>query len=361
MNNIRDATQQQIIDSLQIPCHGLLNLAPRVGKTKICIGLLKKQNPNRILWVTPSTKLRDVDIPNEFKKWGAEDLLYKTDIVCYKSLYGMFGEYDVIILDEYQYITDNNMEGILDGPIKYNNIIGLSGTHPKHWDKQLILDTLNLKILYRMGINEAVSKGLIADYTINIIECQLDSANKYIKAGNKNKSWLQTEKEAYKYMTDNIFKPFMIMKRMRFIYDSPVKEEVAIKLLSTLNGRKVVFCSSIAQAERLGNGNTYHSKTKDVALNRFMNNESTELYCVQSGGTGFTFSDVDDFVIIQTTSDKGGETTQRLARSLLSQAKEYKGNIWFLCLVDTKDNDWLNEALKGSDETRIKRIKSSEL
>ena len=31
MNKIRDATQEEIISNLPNPCHGLLNLAPRIG------------------------------------------------------------------------------------------------------------------------------------------------------------------------------------------------------------------------------------------------------------------------------------------------------------------------------------------
>ena len=361
MSSTRDETQKEIIDSLPIPCHGLLNLAPRVGKTKIGIGILRRESPTKVLWVTPSSKLRDVDIPNEFIKWEAEYLLNITTRICYMSLGDHVGDYDTIILDEYQYVTDDNTKNLLNGKIKYKNIIGLSGTHPKHEEKQQILDELNLKILHRIGINEAVKRGLIADYNINIVECELDNSNKYIKAGNKNKSWLQTEKEYYDYMSKNIFKPFMITKRLRFIYDSPVEEKVAEVLLSKLGGRRVVFCSTIAQAERLGNGQTYHSKTDNTMLQSFLNEETDELYCVNAGGIGFTFTNVDNFIIVQTTSDKRGDTTQKLARSLLDQAKEYKGNIWFICLVDTKDNDWLNEALRGSDESKIRRIKSNEL
>lgn len=48
-------------------------------------------------------------------------------------------------------------------------------------------------------------------------------------------------------------------------------------------------------------------------------------------------------------------------RSLLSQANGYKGRIWFICLADTQDKIWLNEALKDLDESKVKVIKSEEL
>lgn len=361
MNKIRDDTQQEILDSLPNPCHGLLNLAPRVGKTKICLSLLKREKAKKVLWVTPSTKLRDEDIPAEFLKWKAKVLLRNADIICYASLGEHKGNYDVIVLDEYQYITEANSQPLFDGNIKYKRIIGLSGTHPKHIEKQEILDKLNLKILAKVGIDEAAEKGLIADYTINIVTCETDDFHKTIKAGNKEKSWVQTERQAYAYLSRNIFRPFFAIKRLRFIYDSPTKEKVAKELLSLLKGRKMVFCSGIDQAERLGNGNTYHSKRNNEKLQQFVKKEIDELYCVNSGGVGFTYEDVEHFVIIQANSDKKGETTQKLARSLLSQENGYKGKIWFVCLVDTQDKNWLKEALKDFDENKIKVIKSNEL
>lgn len=284
-------------------------------KTKICLTQLKKEKVKKVLWVTPSTKLRDEDIPNEFIKWKAKVLLRNADIICYASLEEQIGEYDVIVLDEYQYITEANTQPLFDGSIKFKRIIGLSGTHPKHIEKQMILDRLRLSVVAKVDIDEAAEKGLIADYEINIVNCETDAINKNIKAGNKVKSWMQTEREAYAYLSRNIFKPFFSIKRLRLIYDSPTKEQVANKLISLIKGRKMVFCSSIAQAERLGKGNTFHSKRNDTKLQEFIRKEIDELYCVNSGGIGFTYEDVEDFIIIQANSDKKGETTQKLAEN----------------------------------------------
>ena len=98
----RDLVQQEILDNIPNPAHGLLQLAPRVGKTKLGIDIIKREKPKKILWVTPNTKLRDEDIPAEFKQWKATNYLKKTDIICYASLANHKGNYDKIILDEYQ-------------------------------------------------------------------------------------------------------------------------------------------------------------------------------------------------------------------------------------------------------------------
>ena len=96
----RDLVQQEILDNISNPAHGLLLLSPRMGKTKLGIDIIKREKPKKVLWVTPNTKLRDEDIPAEFKQWKATTYLKKTDIICYASLSNHKGNYDKIILDE---------------------------------------------------------------------------------------------------------------------------------------------------------------------------------------------------------------------------------------------------------------------
>ena len=95
----RELIQQEILNNIPNPAHGLLQLAPRVGKTKLAINIIKREKPKKILWITPNTKLRDEDIPAEFKQWKATTYLKKTDIICYASLVNHTGNYDKIILD----------------------------------------------------------------------------------------------------------------------------------------------------------------------------------------------------------------------------------------------------------------------
>ena len=70
-NKEKSEIQKKIVDSLDLKPHGLLLLAPRIGKTRIIIDIIKKNNPKSILWVTPSAELATKDIPEEFTKWKA--------------------------------------------------------------------------------------------------------------------------------------------------------------------------------------------------------------------------------------------------------------------------------------------------
>ena len=96
-NKVQKESLKKILDN---GGHGLLNLAPRVGKTKIAIDYLKASKYNRVLWVAPSSEIRDTDVPEEFAKWKAKTLLRKVKIVHWASLNKEeMKDYDAVILD----------------------------------------------------------------------------------------------------------------------------------------------------------------------------------------------------------------------------------------------------------------------
>lgn len=364
MSNVeKTRVQKEIVESLPSPCHGLINLAPRVGKTKIAIDIIKKEKPKRILWVTPNTKLRDIDIPAEFKTWRALTYFKKTDIICYASMAEHIGKYDLVILDEYQDITNNYSAPLFNGNIEYKNIVGLSGTHPEHKEKLEIYDKLNLKVLVSMSIDEAVESNLIAPYKIKVIECRLESRVKNIKGGNKKKPFMTTEEKQYAYLTriinaklfsGQVVPQFFYLNRMRFIYNLKSKNDFAKKFVKKLKGRTLVFTGGIPQAENISKY-TYHSKTDDKHLNMFLEGKINTLACVNAGGVGFTFRDVDNFVIVQINSDKKGDATQKIARSLVLQ-DGYTANIYILCTVNTVDEKWKDRVLEKFSKENIEHI-----
>lgn len=364
----RTQIQDNIIDGLPSPAHGFLKLAPRVGKSRIAIRVIKNEKSKSILWVTPNVKLRDIDIPLEFDVWNAKRYLKKTLIICYGSLSGVKGHFDKVIFDEYQDITEANSLPFFSGQITYGSITAMSGTHPKHKEKLDIYKKLGLKALASIDIDEGVELKLIADYQINVIEVRMNNTDKSITAGTKAKPFMTTEKSQYDYLSKvamaAIYQQrkdvkFRILARMRAVYNSLSKQEAAKYLLDNLKGRKLVFCGGIAQAESLCD-NTYHSKTNDVKLKQFLNQEIDKIAMVNAGGVGFTYENVQHFIIVQANSDKKGETTQKLARSLLKQ-KDYKATIWFLCLLDTQDEKWVQLALQNFDKSKIKYVRYENL
>lgn len=364
MSNVeKNRVQREIVEKIGENPHGLLLLSPRIGKTKIGIDIIKKQKPKSILWITPSTKLRDKDIPEEFIQWRAKTYLKKAKIVCWASLNSVEGHYDIILMDEYQDITENNVLNFFNMKITFNNIIGLSGTHPRHQEKQDILNRLKLKILVNISIDEAVEKGLVAPYKITVVECRLDARNKNIQGGSKKKPFMTTEEKQYGYLSRiinaKIFSnqpvpQFFYLNRMRFIYNLKSKNDFAKKFIKKLRGRTLIFTGSIEKAESICKY-TYHSKTDDKDYNDFQAGKINELACVNSGGVGNTYRGVDNFVIVQVNSNKKGDATQKIARSLVLQ-NGYEANIYILAVVNTVDEKWKDKVLQDFNKEKIKHV-----
>lgn len=357
----KNKIQDNIVNSLSYPTHGVLDLAPRIGKTKIAIDICKKENPSRILWVTPSTQLRDVDIPNEFDKWSPE-LKERLTCVTYDSLNKIKGHYEKIILDEHQNVTDLNTSNLFNFNLTYDTIICLSGTPPEHYEKNEIYRKLKLKTIYHISIDKAVDLGILAPYQITVHTVKTNHIDKIERVKTRKYDFYTTERKRYQYLTktlnDAMFNnesderiKFMVLNRMHFIKNSITKLLVAKLLLRRFKGRTLYFASNIKQCEKLSKY-VYHSKTDDTYLNKFLNNEIHILGCVNSGGVGFTFKNVDNFLIVQANSNRKGDITQKIARSLLLQP-DYEANIHIICLEDTVDINWVNKVLESFDDRRI--------
>jgi superfamily II DNA or RNA helicase len=359
----KNQTQKEILDSLPSKLHGRLLLAPRCGKTKIAIDIIKKVKPKTILWITPSAKLAEEDIPQEFVKWKAKAYLKKLTTVTWASLNKIEGHYDIIIGDEEQFATENNLETMLNGKLKSNQTIFMTGTQTKHENKKDLYRKLKLPLLYRLSINEAVNIGILSNYEIKVLNVNL-SNEKNLKVGNKNNTFLTSELANYNYLSQSIaiaiennenkFLKFKILNRMRLIHNSTSKFKAAKILISQLKGKKLIFTANIKQAEDICK-NTYHSKTTNEDLKKFQSGEIDTIAMVNSGGIGFTYKNIDHLILIQADSDKNGMTSQKISRVLLEQIN-YKATIWIICLKNTQDEKWVASTLENFNKEKIKYI-----
>lgn len=363
----REALVKEIIDISPEKPHGRYLLAPRFGKSRIAIELIKANKPQSILWVTPLAELAEKDIPKEFETWKAKKYLSKLSTSTWSSLNKMKGHYTVIILDEEQYATENNLSSLFNGSLSCDYIISMTGTETKHEVKQELYKKLGLDTIYEMDINDAVDAGILSNYEIKVVEVSM-SSEKNIKAGTVEKPFLTSEDKQYEYL-DKMFKqsmyqkrkdlPFRMLKRMRAVYDSPTKENVAKWLQENLTGRKLIFCSGSGQAERLCEF-TYHNKTDGTNFRKFIAGEIDEIAMVNKGGTGATYKALDHLILIQADSDKNGLTSQKICRTLLHQ-EGYKATIWIICLIGTQDEKWIESALERFDKSKIEFIRFKNL
>jgi len=354
-------TEEQEILLNQIPkrTSGLLNLSVRIGKTKLAIDLLERDNYKKILWVTAEASLRDKTLPEEFKKWNKLKLLKNTTFICYGSLrkYNPL-DYDIVILDEYQKCTPVNMIRFLS-LVRLPVIIGLSGTHPKNFDKKDLFKTLKLGVMAKLTIDEAVKKELIAPYTIHLVSCELNTA-KTISIVNTKHNFNTSEKLNYAYVSKEIealqrnelpVSKYLAIRRACSIYSYPSKSAKAVQLTKMLGGRTLIFFPRIEFAEN-SRFPTYHSKTSNVNLSRFIEGKINTLACVSAGSLGTTFRNVDNLIIIQADSNQTGGTTQKLGRALVKQ-HNYKAQIYILYFKDTVDEIWARKAISAFESANI--------
>lgn len=340
----KDILQQVILDNLPDNPTGRLIVSPRVGKTRIVIELIKKHNYGSILWVTPFNFLAKEEIPGEFTKWKAKKYWNRVDVTTWASLHNKEGKYDFIVLDEEQYITENNVTNFFNHKIKANHLLSMSGTKTKDKDKLDLLDALGLKILYEVPINEAVELGVLSSYQIYVTYLnqeplelkQFLALDRVIKG--REEAGVKVSKELY-------------IKRMVELGKSPLKFRVTKKLLSLLSGRKIVYCADIEQATQLSQ-NHYHSKTNEVALRKFLAGQINTLTMVKAGSVGFTYGKIDHLIVVQCDSDKNGSTTQKICRALM-KSQEHKPTIWLLCLKNSQDEVWVNKVLTNFNKEKV--------
>lgn len=359
MSTNKTKIQNDIVKDLD-SIHGLLILAPRLGKTRIAIKIIqeKLEKPKKILWVTENTKLRDVDLPNEFKTWNAEDKLKITKFVCYQSLHKIKGNYDLIILDEFQFITLKNCVNLLNKSLSATNILGLSGTYPNSFNKQAILKSLKLKPLKNIDINSAIEENLIADYDITVVEIELDDENKNIKSGRKDKYFYQTEKSKYNYLESKL-KPFHkksvdIHQRNHFLYSLPSRTNYIRDILPFLSGRTLIFCGTIKQSKEI-TPYIYNSSTDSMHYDNFQKGKLSHLALVNKGAVGHTYRNVNNLIISKIEKNSLGNVTQRIARALVKQ-KDHKANVILFKVKNTVEDNWIKHSLKDFSEKNIRYI-----
>ncbi len=185
LNNItfRD-WQIEAIDVVLKKQRGIINGATGTGKTKFSLGLISCFNNPKVLYITPSLDLmnqtHDGFIEHGFKacKLGdgikeiTEDIVVSTmQTFVNLDLIALSDRFDIVIVDEAQLAVKSSgtIEKILSinlAPIR----IALTGTPPKEKEKKLILEGLTGEIIYDIGANVAIEKGILMNPKIKLLK-----------------------------------------------------------------------------------------------------------------------------------------------------------------------------------------------
>lgn len=313
LENEKDKIQKEALNSIILnEGNGIIAAATGAGKTKIAIDyieLLRKSGKKIFLWVVPTEKLRDEGIKQEFAKWGSD--FSNLRLICYASLNKVKDlDFDLVVMDEVHHITENNFKFFKNN--KINKVLGLTATPPSDYIKQQLLDNLDLKTIYKLSLDDAVKKGVVAPYKLKIIEVDLDNTDKYLPAGNKTNRFYTTEKAQYSYIskqiqrmqfTENGIPAYLMLSRMKLIYSFKSKISAAKKLLNTIpkDERYLIFHKSINQIEELCE-NTYHTKVSDEKYNLFLKGKINSLGVIDKINEGTNIDNLDKAIIVQLNS-----------------------------------------------------------
>lgn len=347
----------------------LLSMATGAGKSRIPIEYIKKKDiKGKIAILVPTEELRDNNWKDEFKKWKATKY-WKNNVEshCYASGSKIKGnDYDLIIMDEAHRITDLSFEFFRDNTFK--KVIALTATEPEKMDKIELFHNLKFKGKHVLTIDEAIEKGIIADYTIKVVYTRLNDTFKYVQAGSKKKPFMTTEKKQYDYLSQTISRMKMDqfltpkdrgyiknleLKRMHLIYNLTSKL-VAARFIKDVvlekDSRNLFFCGSIEQAEKLCEY-TFHSKRDDKDLIKFKEGKINQLSSVDALNEGVNIENVDGALVLQLRSSQI-QFIQRIGRTLRVRPG-HKSTIYVIVCKGTQDEVWMRNALRNLQQDKI--------
>jgi superfamily II DNA or RNA helicase len=385
---MREQIQQQAVD-LAKTNNVLLLFSVRLGKTKTALDICSNFGNNHLI-VTSEVLIQQA-IEEEIDKWGFDKSHFT--VICYDSLHKYRNDnFDVVVLDESEHITEKN----------YEHLVTLN---PKRWvalcakmssDKKQLLRKLFKFSQLRVTYTEAIDMGILSEPKFYILNLYLDNVNRnyiytrHFKKYAKNAavtidfrerySFFKhpvnlnircTAQEYYTLLDENVeyrkneyFKMRTeVMKNIwlqagnsRKKWLGSYKTEIAKEIINWMRNREkrfMVFTSTIAQCEELGRGDgVTHSKNSNLdAIKKFNNSEVDELYVVDRGREGITIYGIEEGLIIQAS---GSDTANYQRAGRLGIAE--KPVIYVLQVKGTRDEDYVNKLKEDIDSKFIEEI-----
>ena len=365
MNRRQEIQNLATISIIENDYNLALDISPRVGKSKILIDAIRDKKDWNICISSPYDTIK--------KSWEGEidhwKLGFKPKLICHKSLKKIPENLDLLVIDEFQTLSNANCKMILDKHPK--RIVCLSGT--VNYETELKLrNYLRIDIKYRYTIEQAISDGIIAAFNIKVIRCDLDDTISRVPSGTIKHPKTRTEKGHYEYLTqayekfkflantDSYFyniKMKLAAERQRFLARVWTKIEVAKKILDKFK-RGIIFTLDTERADKFCD--SYHSKNKKLDnLTKFIEEDINKLAVVNMVNMGITIPNLKRAIIHQTQSNSEMALQKILRMCNLEDGLE--ADVYIICCRDTVDEDWVRKALENVDKKRVEYIDYTDL
>lgn len=378
-NNLRQTISNRLLRSFKH--NHVLELSTGMGKTKLALDKINQlYSPNsKILIVIP----RNVLIQNwieEFKKWHYEDLLSNVTFVTYVSLPKMAGIWDIVCYDECHHLSERCRDAILEGFMVKHSIF-LSATISK--EVRLFI-TSNFPGTEWINVNtrKAIDSQVLPDPKIVLIPLMLNDikancqyaprklkgnkplvvpyANRWAYKKYKGEYVLQcTQRQYYDELSSLISwykqKNYIPAMRNLWLYKagerlkwlSDQKLEVVLRLTSNIESRKIVFCNTIEQSEKLGFP-CVNSKIGIDNLTLFNKGKVNAISCVNMLDEGQNLKDCQSGVFMALNSSERMQV-QKVGRLL----RHTNPVIYIPYFRDTREEEIVNKMLENYSKELI--------
>lgn len=382
----------------------LLRWGTGVGKTRVavlaCDYILDRELDPQILLLVAERSHKDnwrIEFEKFLGKKRAQEVLKYVIIECYASMHKYKSRrWDLAIFDECHHLQSEKRQEILE-TMEADYVLALSAT-PGEAVIQVLEEVFGKFKISRISLQKAIDEEFLPEPRIEVIPLELERfrrtetievdmssrvahswmdiwSNRWSYFKNR-KRWAGyriifkcTQKEKYDYINEQ----FDYWKRMYFRnqgnirlknnwlqwgsrrkrYLGELKTGVAGELADRLRNegkRFICFCTSIDQANALGQGTAVHSDNRDSfeLIKKFNDLEISSLFAVRMFVEGQNLTQLDDGIIIQLDGNER-QFIQKSGR--MFRSKEPHIHIFYY--KDTRDEEYLQKALEGINEKYV--------
>ena len=353
---------------------GTLQIITGLGKTFISLHALytmKKDDRIHLFLAEQVDRVKDLkDDIEKYNKLFKRDVLndYNLQFYCYQTVYKWKNKhFGLVIADEiHDSITPAYSKFYFNNT--YDAIIGLSATIPLE-TKYIINDRVVTKgmflnkiapICFTYSIDDGQKDNTSRKLEVYIIENELDSIKKTVKAGSKKKPFYQSEQAAYDYWNTQHKRAWFeedydkqqlriritAQKRSSILYNLESKVEIVKKLLHVLDTKTIIFGNSIPSLLKI-TPNVITSKNSAVKNDRlrdaFDNDKIQVIGSFKKLKQGANLKDLDNCIIMSYYStDK--DFIQRIGRL---RNNNTVGRVFIIRTKDTQEEIWFNKIFEN--------------
>lgn len=372
INKQKDKVQQEALSAWQ--------LTNKIGTCEIITGLGKTFIGLHALYTMPidysithiflaEVKDRRLDLIRDIEKYNKifnRNVLgdYNLEFYCYQTVYKWKDKFfGLVIGDEIHdalspayslFFKNNNYKAIIGLSATVNTEVSYTTENGSYTKGDLLKKIA--PICYSYGLDQGILEGTSRTLDVYIINHKLDDKNKTVAAGNKNKRFYQTEKQAYDYWDKEHKKAWFIdnpdkrdlkiritsHKRSTILYNLDSKVKETIKLIAKLDTRTILFGNSIDALLKV-TPNIISSRNTDEVNNmiryKFEKEEISLIGSFKKLKQGANLPNIDNCIIMSYYStDK--DFIQRVGR--LRQNNKI-GNIFIFLTLETQEEIWFSK------------------